>query len=57
MDIKPEDHIIRHKELHKALDELVADFITHTQKPLSTTSIIKLIEWSYQQTIKPDVRK
>jgi len=48
------DHIKKHKELHSGLDELIADFITHTSKSLSASSIMDLIEWSYKQTINPD---
>jgi hypothetical protein len=50
-----EDHKKRHVELHRALDELLADYIRHnpdkdtyTQSPL-----IDLIEWSYKQTQDP----
>jgi len=43
-------HTQRHKELHKALDELFADFILHTNKTTKAT-IWELIEWSYKQTI------
>ena len=48
------EHIKRHKELHKNLDELVADFISHTEKLLSKTTIMELMEWSYKQTIEPN---
>ena len=46
-------HIKRHKELHNALDELLADFITHTKFLPSKASIMTLVEWSHQQTINP----
>ena len=46
-------HLERHKELHKMLDELSADFIQHTKKLLSETSLMELIEWTYQQTKNP----
>ena len=46
-------HQRRHEKLHTALDELVADFITHTKKRPSETAIIELIQWSYEQTITP----
>jgi hypothetical protein len=55
MKLTIEQHRKRHIELHKAVDELFADFISHhpdesgfTQKP-----IIELIEWAYKQTINP----
>jgi len=46
-------HIQRHILLHQYLDELLADFIIHTNKLPSKTKIIELMEWSYQQTQKP----
>uniref|UniRef100_A0A6M3LDQ7 Uncharacterized protein n=1 Tax=viral metagenome TaxID=1070528 RepID=A0A6M3LDQ7_9ZZZZ len=48
------EHIKRHKELHKSLDELIADFITHTDKLPSSSSVMELMEWSYKQTKNPD---
>jgi len=48
-----EEHIKRHAELHGCLDELVADFIAYRGKGLSESSIIDLIQWSFQQTINP----
>ena len=49
-----EVHAQRHKELHKAIDELAADFIAHNPgKYLSSTSVMQLIQWSHAQTIKP----
>ena len=46
-------HRKRHILLHKYLDELVADFITHTDKLPSETTLMALMEWSYQQTKEP----
>lgn len=46
-------HIERHKELHKCLDELVADFATHSGKMLSLSTVIDLIQWSKKQTENP----
>ena len=51
MDAK--DHKQRHVELHRALDELFADFITHGGGR-TTNTILDLIEWSCKQTISPD---
>lgn len=48
-----EEHKKKHKELHKALDELSADFITHTGKRPSQTTLIELMEWSHKQTVEP----
>ena len=48
------EHKKRHEELHKALDELVADFLTHTGALLTPTSIMDLMDWSYRQTQDPE---
>lgn len=55
-DIKAKaEHIQRHKELHKALDELCADFISNTglDVRLNNTSVLDLMSWSHRQTIDP----
>lgn len=52
--MKEFEHKRKHIELHKALDELSADFITHNPgHTLSGTSVMRLIQWSYEQTKKP----
>lgn len=51
MDYK--EHKARHQLLHKELDELVADFITHTNSRPSKATVMELIEWSYTQTLNP----
>jgi hypothetical protein len=48
-----EEHLEIHKKLHKALDELVADYISLTGRTLSESSIIDLIHWSFEQSINP----
>lgn len=48
------EHIERHRELQRALDELIADFIDKTGKLPSRATVMELMEWSHQQTIKPD---
>ena len=48
-----DEHIQRHLELHRSLDELVADFIIHNNESLSNTSILDLIYWSFKQTTNP----
>ena len=52
-----EKHIERHLELHKALDELAADWLdnqpTESEKLFSNTTIMELMEWSYEQTKNP----
>jgi hypothetical protein len=47
------DHIERHIKLHNALDELVADFVQHTKKMPSTTTIYELMKWSHEQCSEP----
>ena len=52
-DMDCSEHRKRHQKLHKALDELLADFLTHTGKLPSKTSTLELAAWSNKQTIKP----
>jgi len=49
----PEEHKQRHMELHKNLDELLADWIGHTFSLPSTSTVMQLLDWSYQQTLNP----
>ena len=51
--LSKEEHIERHKELHKALDELVADFIGHTKLLPSGATVMQLMSWAYEQTLNP----
>ncbi len=57
--MKRAEHKHRHIELHKALDELVADFIAHgaagTRGP-SKTTVLELMTWAYEQTLNPTLR-
>jgi hypothetical protein len=53
MAITPEKHLQRHKELHRYLDELIADFIGHTGGLPSSCTIMDLMQWSHAQTISP----
>lgn len=46
-------HRERHKILHKYLDELVADMIMCTAKSPSKTTVMELMDWSYQQIDNP----
>lgn len=48
-----EEHIERHKLLHAHFDELIADWIGHTEKLPSETSVRELMQWSYEQTLNP----
>lgn len=49
----PQEHKKQHENLHRSLDELVADFIAHTEKLPSKTSVMELLTWSFQQTQNP----
>lgn len=49
-----EAHKERHGELHQMFDELVADFILHTGKLPSQTTLKELMDWSYLQTLNPE---
>jgi len=52
--MEKEDHIKRHQELHRSLDELLADFLMHnTDKLPSTTTVFELLNWSHKQTTGP----
>lgn len=56
MSLTRQEHIERHKNLHRSLDELLADWITNSglERPYPTEhTISELIEWSCQQTINP----
>ena len=52
--ISKEKHIEQHKELHRSFDELLADFITNTEKRPSNTTVLEFLQWSHSQTISPD---
>ncbi len=52
-----EEHKQRHIELHKGLDELLADYMKHTKKLISDTTLFQLMEWSFNQTKNPAVLK
>ena len=49
----PEEHNARHVELHNALDELVADWISITECLPSQNSVMALMQWSHRQTEDP----
>jgi hypothetical protein len=47
-------HRKRHKELHLALDELVADFILDNNDKLpSQSTVFEIMRWSHEQTKNP----
>lgn len=50
-----EEHIAQHKILHRHLDELIADWIQHTGKFPSKSTVLELMTWSNEQTTKPSV--
>lgn len=51
-------HIARHKELHLALDELVADFLEMNDAALpSNTTVMDLMRWSHRQTVNPTEKR
>jgi hypothetical protein len=54
---KNKAHKNRHAELHNALDELAADFLDHTRKLLSKTTVLELLAWSCEQMKKPTEKK
>jgi len=51
----PEEHKQRHVELHKALDELFADYIKcHPEAHgFLNISLKEFLQWSYEQTQNP----
>lgn len=53
--MKPEEHKQRHIELHRSLDELFADYISHhpNQTKFTSMPVMTLLEWSHQQTLNP----
>ena len=48
-----ENHRRRHIELHRCLDELVADWIKNGGGMPSGNTVMKLMLWSHGQTINP----
>lgn len=51
--IEKEKHKKQHLELHAKLDELLADWISHTKSMPSKSTVFELLEWSYEQTLSP----
>jgi hypothetical protein len=50
----PDEHRERHKLLHRYLDELLADFVRHSNGPVLGRTIEELMNWSFRQTETPD---
>ena len=55
-ELSPQEHLARHKELHRMLDEIFADYILHQPKEhkFMDMPLGHLVEWSHSQTIAPD---
>lgn len=47
------DHKARHALLHAMLDELVADWLQHTKKRPSSSSVLELMNWANEQRLHP----
>lgn len=48
-----EQHRQRHIQLHENLDELIADWLAQTPALPSSSSVLELMHWSKEQTIRP----
>lgn len=48
-----ETHKEIHRKLHNRLDELVADWIRHTQSFPSKSTVLELMQWSEEQCENP----
>ena len=48
-----EEHIEKHKLLHKYLDELLGDFILCNRDKHIESPIYDLLKWAYEQTLNP----
>ena len=51
------EHKEKHIELHRMLDELVGDYISHTGKLPSRTTVMELMNWANDQAMKPTEKK
>lgn len=51
--IRGQEHAKSHVLLHEYFDELVADFIRHTGKLPSRTTVLELMQWSAGQRVSP----
>jgi hypothetical protein len=60
MQLSPDLHRLVHESLHRAMDELTADFLRHDPNRLTqqrrglNSTIGELMTWSYRQTIQPE---
>jgi hypothetical protein len=53
MSEQRKEHKARHKQLQEMLDELIADYIMHTGKRLSNSTVMELMQWSAAQVDNP----
>jgi hypothetical protein len=53
--VDSDDHRARHMQLHRAFDELYADFVRHHpgDHDFLQMPIERLLQWSHEQTINP----
>lgn len=47
------EHKATHVALHRALDELIADYLAHGGKVPSQATVLELMEWSHRQSLRP----
>lgn len=52
-EMTEKEHKARHVYLHRALDELIADFIYHTQGLPSKTTLMEFMRWASEQKDNP----
>lgn len=55
MSLTSDEHKARHKQLHKAFDELLADWMHHHPDRTSflNAPVSELMRWSFEQTQEP----
>ena len=55
-ELTHEEHIARHRMLHRHFDELLADYMNHHPGQLTFLDmpVERLMRWSFQQTRIPD---
>ena len=49
-----EEHRQRHEVLHRMLDELVADWISHSTRLPGQATVMELMTWASKQAKAPD---
>lgn len=52
-EVFPQDHKKRHVVLHKCLDELLGDYISHIGITPSDINFMEFLKWSSEQTQNP----